>query len=262
MSTIIDIINKKGKEKIVMLTAYEYLTAIYLEKAGVDIVLVGDSSGMVFSGHKDTLPVTLNDIIYHTKAVMRGIKNIPVIVDMPFMSYQESVIEAKKNAGRILKETGAAAVKMEGGLEITDQIKALVDIGIPVMGHTGMQPQSVRKYGGYPVFGKTPEEKEKLINCCKALEKAGVFAIVLEKVKAEVAREITQILKIPTIGIGAGPFCDGQVLVTQDLLGAFLDFKPKFVKQYEKIGEKSIKAIKNFINDVKKGRYPQKKYYY
>lgn len=262
MASINEIVNKKGKEKIIMLTAYEYLTASYLEKAGVDMVLVGDSSGMVFSGYKDTLPVTVDDIIYHTKAVMRGIKSIPVIVDMPFMSYQSSCVDAKKNAGKILKETGAAAVKMEGGIEIIEQVKALVDVGIPVMGHTGMQPQSVRKYGGYPVFGKTPEEKEKLINSCKALEKAGVFLIVLEKVKADVAKEITELLKIPIIGIGSGPFCDGQVLVTHDLLGAFLDFKPKFVKQYEKIGEKSIKAIKNFIMDVKKNKYPSKKYYF
>ncbi len=262
MINLNNIINKKNKEKIIMLTAYEYLTAYYLEKSGVDLILVGDSSGMVFSGYKDTLPVTINDIIYHTKAVMRGVKDIPVIVDMPFMSYQASCADAKKNAGKILKETGAAAVKMEGGIEIVEQIKALIDIGIPVMGHTGMQPQSVRKYGGYPVFGKKPEEKEKLIENCKALEKAGVFAIVLEKVKADVAKEITDMLNIPTIGIGAGPYCDGQVLVTHDLLGAFLDFKPKFVKQYEKIGERSIKAIKNFILDVKKGKYPSKKYYF
>jgi 3-methyl-2-oxobutanoate hydroxymethyltransferase len=262
MLKINEIIQKKGKEKIIMLTAYEYLTAKYLEQAGVDIILVGDSSGMIFSGHKDTLPVTVDDMIYHTKAVMRGAKETPVIVDMPFMSYQVSVEEAKKNAGKILKETGAAGVKMEGGVEICEQVRALLKTGIPVMGHTGMQPQMTRKYGGYPVIGKNEIERKQLIENCKALEEAGVFAIVLEKVKAEVAKEITEFLKIPTIGIGSGPFCDGQVLVTHDLLGAFLDFKPKFVKQYEKIGWRSIKAIKKFIDEVKKEKFPGKNYYF
>jgi 3-methyl-2-oxobutanoate hydroxymethyltransferase len=262
MLTVNEIKNLKGKKKIIILTAYDYLMASYLEKAGVDIILVGDSLGMVFCGYKNTLPVTVDNIIYHIKSVERGAKNTFIVADMPFMSYQASISSAKKNAGRILKETNAKAVKLEGGIEILPQIKALIDIGIPVMGHIGTQPQSVNKYGGYPVAGQTQEEIDALIKNAKELEKAGVFAIVLEKVKAKAAGEITKSLKIPTIGIGSGPWCDGQVLVTYDLLGAFTDFTPKFIKKYDNISLRIINSIKKFIIDVKKKKYPGPKYYF
>lgn len=260
MLTINEIKKIKGKRKIIILTAYDYSMAYYLEKAGVDIILVGDSLGMVFCGYKNTLPVTVDNIIYHIKAVSRGAKNTLIVADMPFMSYQESVFFAKKNAGKILKETSAKAVKLEGGLEILPQIHALIDIGIPVMGHIGTQPQSVNKYGGYPVSGVLHDEKEKLIKTAIELEKAGVFAIVLEKIKSQTAQLITKNVKIPTIGIGSGPWCDGQVLVTHDLIGAFPDFSPKFVKKYDKISERIIIAIKKFIKEVKNKKYPSSKY--
>lgn len=252
----------KSKKKIIMLTAYDYLFAGLIEKAGADIALVGDSLGMVFNGTKTTLSVTVGEMIYHAKAVRAGSKNTFLTVDMPFMSYQASTADAKKNAGRIMKETGAQAVKIEGGAETAAQIKAIVDIGIPVVGHIGTQPQSVNKYGGYVVSGATDEEKKELIENALAIEKAGVFAIVLEKVKAETAAAITKAVKVPTIGIGAGPHCDGQVLVTYDLLGFFEDFNPKFVKKYENMSKKTDVAIKKFIKEVKSGKYPGKKNYY
>jgi 3-methyl-2-oxobutanoate hydroxymethyltransferase len=252
----------KSRKKIIMLTAYDYIFAGLIEKAGADIALVGDSLGMVFNGQKTTLPVTVDEMIYHAKAVRNGAKNTFLAVDMPFMSYQASVIDARKNAGRIMKETGAQAVKLEGGAETTAQIKAIVDIGIPVMGHIGTQPQSVNKYGGYVVSGSTDEETKELIKNALAIEKAGVFAIVLEKVKAEAAAAITKAVKVPTISIGSGPFCDGQVLVTYDLLGFFEDFNPKFVKKYENLAVKTDKALKKFIKEVKTGKYPGKKNYY
>lgn len=262
MLTINEIKKLKGKRKIVALTAYDYLMAYYLEKAGVDIILVGDSLGMVFCGYKTTLPVTIDNIIYHINAVSRGAKNTFIVADMPFMSYQESVISAKKNAGKILKETCAKAVKLEGSIEILPQIKSLIDIGIPVMGHIGTQPQSVNKYGGYPVSGNNPEERDNLIKTAIELEKTGVFAIVLEKIKAKTAALITKNVKIPTIGIGSGPWCDGQILVTYDLIGAFPNFIPKFVKKYDNISQRIIIAIKKFIKDVKNKKYPKSKYYF
>lgn len=252
----------KSKRKIIMLTAYDYIFSGLIEKAGADIALVGDSLGMVFNGRKNTLPVTVDEMIYHAKAVRRGAKNTFLTVDMPFMSYQASVSEARKNAGRILKESGAEAVKVEGGTEISAQIKAIVEIGIPVMGHIGTQPQSVNKYGGYVVSGTTEAEKKELIKNALAIEKAGVFAIVLEKVKTETAAAITEAVKVPVIGIGAGPHCDGQVLVTYDLLGFFEDFNPKFVKKYENMSKKTDVALKKFIKEVKTGKYPGKKNYY
>ena len=262
MLNVRDIRALKSKRKIIMLTAYDYILAGLIEKAGVDIVLVGDSLGMVFNGQKTTLPVTVDEIIYHAKAARNGAKNTFLTVDMPFMSYQASVADAKRNAGRIMKEAGAQAVKVEGGAEIAEQIKAVTDIGIPVMGHIGTQPQSVNKYGGYVVSGATPEEKDELIENALSIEKAGVFAIVLEKVKAETAAAITKAVKIPTIGIGAGPHCDGQVLVTYDLLGYFEDFNPKFVKKYENLAVKTEKALKKFIKEVKTKEYPGRKNYY
>jgi 3-methyl-2-oxobutanoate hydroxymethyltransferase len=252
----------KGSSKITMLTAYEYLTASYLEKAGVDIILVGDSLGMVFQGEKETLPVTVDEIIYHAKAVRRGAPATMVVVDMPFMSYQASTAEAMGNGGKIMKQSGANGIKLEGGVEICPQISALVKAGIPVMAHIGLQPQSVNFYGGYPVQGVSDAEAGRLISDAKELEKAGVFAIVVEKVKASTTKKITASVNVPVIGIGAGPHCDGQVLVTHDMLGAFVDFKPSFVKLYEKQALRSIGAVKRFSAEVKKSAFPSKKYYY
>lgn len=245
-----------------MLTAYDFIFAGLIEKAGADIALVGDSLGMVFNGQKTTLPVTVDEMIYHAKAARRGAKDTFLAVDMPFMSYQESAAQAKKNAGRIMKETGAQAVKIEGGAETAPVIKAITDIGIPVMGHIGTQPQSVNKYGGYVVSGVTDEEKEKLIKDALAIEKAGVFAIVLEKVKSGTAAAVTKAVKVPVIGIGSGPHCDGQVLVTYDLLGFFPDFNPKFVKKYDNLALKAETAIRKFIKEVKAKKYPGRKNYY
>ena len=252
----------KSSKKIVMLTAYDYPMATYLEKAGVDIILVGDSLGMVFQGVKDTLPVTVDEVIYHVRCVKRGAPATMIVADMPFMSYQSSVKQAVTNAGKIMKESGASAVKLEGGKEVCPQVRALVDFGIPVMGHIGLQPQSVNKYGGYPVMGRTPDEKDKLISDAIALEKAGVFSLVIEKAAARTAEEVTEAVKVPVIGIGSGPSCDGQVLVVHDMLGAFPDFKPAFVRQYEKIAERSVKAIQKFSKDVRMGKFPGRKNYY
>ncbi|HDQ25692.1 MAG TPA: 3-methyl-2-oxobutanoate hydroxymethyltransferase [bacterium] len=252
----------KGRKKIVMLTAYDYTMSSLLEKAGVDMILVGDSLGMVFQGNATTLPVTVDEVIYHTKAVMKGAKKTMVVADMPFMSYQASKGAAKKNGGRVIKETGAAAVKLEGGADIIPQVKALVDAGIPVMGHIGMQPQSVKKYGGYPVFGRTPAEEKELVEAAKRLEAAGVFSLVIEKTAARAAGAVTKAVKIPVIGIGAGPECDGQVLVTHDMLGFFEDFKPKFVKRYERLAVRAVKAVKRFSEDVRGKKYPRRKYYF
>ena len=246
----------KGEKKIVMLTAYEYLTASYLKDAGVDMILVGDSAGMVFSGYSNTLPVTVDEIIYHTKAVKRGAGSVPVVSDMPFMSYQAGVRDAKKNAGRIIKEAGADAVKLEGGSGILKQVRALVEMGIPVMGHIGTQPQSVKKYGGYPVSGRTEAEKEVLIKDAAALEKAGVFAIVIEKTESGAAKEITAAVSVPVIGIGSGPYCDGQVLVVHDMLGMYDKFTPKFVKKYADLNSEMKKAFKEYIEEVKSGAFP------
>lgn len=252
----------KGGKKLVMLTAYDYIFGRLIEKAGADIALVGDSLGMVFNGYKSTLPVTVDEMIYHAKAVRNGAPDTFMTVDMPFMSYQASVREAKIAAGRLMKETGAQAVKAEGGEETAATIKAMIEIGVPVMGHIGTQPQSVNKYGGYIVSGVSGADKTLLVKDAQALEKAGVFCIVLEKVKAETAAEITKAVSVPTISIGAGPDCDGQVLVTYDLLGFFEDFKPKFVKHYAKLAGATVKALKKFSSDVKTGKYPGKKYYY
>lgn len=262
MLNIRRIMEFKSGKKLVMLTAYDYIFSRLVEQAGADIVLVGDTLGMVFNGYKTTLPVTVDEMIYHAKAVRNGAANTFMTVDMPFMSYQASAGDAKRSAGRIMKETGAQAVKAEGGAETAATIKAMVDIGIPVMGHIGTQPQSVNKYGGYIVSGATDRDRERLIKDALAIEKAGVFSIVLEKVKAETAAEITKAVTVPTISIGAGPDCDGQVLVTYDLLGLFEDFKPGFVKRYAKLAGTTVKAIKKFSRDVKTGKYPGKKYYY
>lgn len=247
---------KEKKDKITMLTAYDYSTAKLIDEAGVNSILVGDSLGMVCLGYEDTISVTMEDMIHHTRAVSRGVKNALVVADMPFMSYQTSVYDAVVNAGRLMKEGRANAVKLEGGLEVVDQIKAIVDASIPVVAHLGLTPQSVNAFGGFKVQGKSEEAARKLIESAKAVEKAGAFAVVLECVPAKLAKLISEKLTIPTIGIGAGNGCDGQVLVYQDMLGMFSDFVPKFAKQYAKLGDQMKNAFKSYIAEVKDGVFP------
>lgn len=246
---------KQKKEKITMLTCYDYSTAILLDRAGIDMLLVGDSVGVVFSGYENTLPVTVEEILYHTRAVAKGRKNALVVADMPFLSYQSSTEEAVRNCGLMLK-AGAEAVKLEGGLEICELVRKLFLSGIPVMGHIGLTPQSVNVLGGYKVQGKTEETRKKLIESAKALESAGAFSIVLECLPEDVAKEITEILTIPTIGIGAGRYTDGQVLVINDILGMFEGFRPKFVKRYVDLAPQIEKAVKDYIAEVKEGKFP------
>ncbi len=246
---------KQNKEKITMLTCYDYSMALLLDRAGVDMLLVGDSVGVVFSGYENTLPVTFDEILYHTKAVVRGRKNSLVVADMPFLSYQVSIEDAIKNCGLMIK-AGAEAVKLEGGVEVCEVVYKLFQSGIPVVGHIGLTPQSVNILGGYRVQGKTDAAKKKLIDSAKALESAGAFCIVLECVPEEVAKEITEELTIPTIGIGAGRYTDGQVLVINDILGLFEGFRPKFVKRYVDLAPVIEKAAKDYINDVKEGLFP------
>lgn len=255
--TVPDIVKKKQRgEKITCLTAYDYSFARILDQAGVDILLVGDSVGCVFQGQANTLPVTLDEMIYHTRAVVRGRNRSLVIGDMPFLSYQVSRNEAIKNAGRLLQEGGAEGVKLEGGKAIRETLKAIVEIGIPVMGHVGLTPQSVHRFGGYKVQGKNVHEREAIIGDALAVEDAGAFAVVLEGMPLDLAKEIAERLTIPTIGIGAGPHCDGQVLVIHDMLGLFDDFTPKFVKRYADIKEVMTGAVKNFIADVRDRKFP------
>ncbi|MFR5264832.1 3-methyl-2-oxobutanoate hydroxymethyltransferase [Clostridium sp.] len=247
---------KEKNERITMLTAYDYSMAKLMDNAGINGLLVGDSLGMVCLGYEDTLSVTMEDIIHHTKAVARGAKNSLIVADMPFMSYQTSVYDAVVNAGRIIKEGHAQAIKLEGGLEVCDKIEAIVKASIPVMGHIGLTPQSVNVFGGFKVQGKNEEAAKRIIEEAIAIEKAGAFAIVLECVPAKLAKIITDKLTIPTIGIGAGVGCDGQILVYQDMLGMYSDFKPKFVKQYENIGEKINSALTKYIEEVQDGVFP------
>lgn len=247
---------KANKEKLTMLTAYDYSTAKLIDSCGINGILVGDSLGMVCLGYEDTLSVTMEDMIHHTKAVSRGVESTLVVADMPFMSYQTSVYDAVVNAGRLIKEGRAHAIKLEGGLEVYEQIKAIVNSSIPVMGHIGLTPQSVNAFGGFKVQGKSEEAARKLIEDALAIEKAGAFAIVLEGVPSKLATVITEKVNIPTIGIGAGKDCDGQILVYQDMLGMFSDFTPKFVKKYESLGIKMKYAFKNYIDEVKRGDFP------
>lgn len=247
---------KEKNERITMLTAYDYSMAKLMDNAGINGLLVGDSLGMVCLGYEDTLSVTMEDIIHHTKAVARGAKNSLIVADMPFMSYQTSVYDAVVNAGRIIKEGHAQAIKLEGGLEVCDKIEAIVKASIPVMGHIGLTPQSVNVFGGFKVQGKNEEAAKRIIEEAIAIEKAGAFAIVLECVPAKLAKIITDKLTIPTIGIGAGAGCDGQILVYQDMLGMYSDFKSKFVKQYENIGEKINSALTKYIEEVQDGVFP------
>ncbi len=261
--TVVTLTEKKKKgEPIVMITAYDYPSAQMVDEAGVDIILVGDSLGMVVLGYENTLPVTMEDMLRHTAAVVRGTKRAMVVGDMPFMSYQLSPEQALENAGRFIKEAGAHAVKLEGGEEVLDAIKKITSAGIPVMGHIGLTPQSIHRIGGYRVQGREKEQAEKLKKDAKLLEEAGCFSIVLEAVPMELAKEITQTLSIPTIGIGAGPHCDGQVLVYHDVLGIFQEFKPKFVKRYANLREKIIGAVSEYVDEVRKGKFPDETHSY
>jgi 3-methyl-2-oxobutanoate hydroxymethyltransferase len=247
---------KQTGEKIAMLTAYDYLVAKYLDQVGVDIILVGDSLGNVVHGYETTLPVTIDDMIYHAKAVKRGVKNALIVVDMPFMSFQTSIDDAVRNAGRIMKEVGVGAVKLEGGAYIADIVKHLVKIGIPVMGHLGLTPQAINKFGTYEVRATTNDEADELICDAKVLADAGVFSIVLEKIPAKLAKKVTESISIPTIGIGAGPNCDGQVLVVYDMLGLTEEFKPRFVRRYSELAKIMRQAFQAYITDVKTKRFP------
>ncbi|MCL5028520.1 MAG: 3-methyl-2-oxobutanoate hydroxymethyltransferase [Bacteroidetes bacterium] len=247
---------KKKGIKISVLTAYDFITANILDQAGIEIILVGDSLGNVFQGNETTLPVTMDEMIYHTKAVAKGVSRAMVVVDMPFMSYQLSVDEGFRNAGRIMKETSASAVKLEGGVRVAETIRKITEAGIPVMGHIGLTPQSIHQFGSYRERGKDEEEASEILRDAKAVEEAGAFAIVLEKIPASLAQKITNSLTIPTIGIGAGVHCDGQVLVTPDMLGLNVDFHPRFVRHYAKLAEEISTAVKNYIDDVKNKKFP------
>jgi 3-methyl-2-oxobutanoate hydroxymethyltransferase len=250
---------KETGEKIAMLTAYDYLVAKYLDQVGTDIILVGDSLGNVVHGYETTLPVTVDDMIYHAKAVKRAVKNALIVVDMPFMSFQASIDDAVRNAGRIMKEVGVGAVKLEGGAYIADIVRHLVKIGIPVMGHLGLTPQAINKFGTYEVRATTKQEAEELLQDAKILADAGIFALVLEKIPAELAKKVTKSISIPTIGIGAGPNCDGQVLVVYDMLGLTEEFKPRFVRRYSELAETMRDAFRLYINDVKSNKFPTNK---
>lgn len=247
---------KENGEKLTMLTAYDYSTAKLIDEAGINMILVGDSLGMVVLGYEDTLSVTMEDMIHHTAAVARGAKNAFLVADMPFMSYQTSVYDAVVNAGRLMKEGRAQAVKLEGGKEVVEHIRAITNASIPVVGHLGLTPQSLNAFGGFKVQGKSEEAAKKLIEDALAIEEAGAVAMVLECVPAKLAELISKKVKIPTIGIGAGAGCDGQVLVYQDMLAMFSDFKPKFVKHFGQIGEQMKAAFAQYSEEVKSGAFP------
>lgn len=247
---------KNNHTKLAMLTAYDYSTAKLQDEAGIHGILVGDSLGNVILGYEDTISVTMEDMIHHGAAVARGAKNALVVVDMPFMSYQTSVYDAVVNAGRLMKEGRANAVKLEGGVSVCPQIKAITDAGIPVMAHLGLTPQSINAFGGFKVQGKNEAAARKLIDDAKAVEKAGAFALVLECVPAKLAKIISEQLTIPTIGIGAGAGCDGQILVYQDMLGMFSDYTPKFVKRFAEVGSVMKEAFASYIKEVQAETYP------
>lgn len=247
---------KNNNEKITMLTAYDYSTAKLMDQSGINCILVGDSLGMVMLGYPDTLSVTMEDMIHHTKAVTRGCTETFVVADMPFMSYQTSVYDAVVNAGRLIKEGGAQCVKLEGGLEVCPQIEAIVKASIPVMAHLGLTPQSVNAFGGFKVQGKDEEAARRILQEALAVQEAGAFAVVLECVPAKLAALISAKLEIPTIGIGAGNGCDGQVIVYQDMLSMYGGFKPKFVKQYANLGEQMKEAFSEYIRETQDGSFP------
>ena len=247
---------KEDGKKISMLTAYDYSTAKLMDEAGIHGILVGDSLGNVMLGYEDTIPVTMQNMITFGSAVSRGAKNALVVIDLPFMSYQISTAQALENAGRLMKEAGADAVKLEGGASVCPQIKAITDAGIPVMAHIGLTPQSVNVFGGFKIQGKSREAALKLIEDAKNVEEAGAFAVVLEGIPSSVAEIITNSINIPTIGIGAGAECDGQILVNQDMFGMFSDFTPKFVKRYAEIGKEMKRAIADYMEEVEDGVFP------
>ena len=253
---------KQRGEKIPMLTAYDYSTAKLVDAVGVPLILVGDSLGMVVLGYESTIPVTMEEMIHHTKAVVRGTERALVVGDMPFMTYHTSVEDALRNAARFIQEGGAQAIKLEGGEIVADKVKRLVECGIPVQGHIGLTPQSVHQLGGFKVVGKTPEVAVRLLNDAKALEQAGVFSIVLEAVPAPLSKLITEKVSVPTIGIGAGPDCDGQVQVVSDILGLFTDFVPKHAKQYAKLAEAIRAAVGDYVSEVQAGSFPTAKQSY
>ena len=250
---------KSQGRKITMLTAYDATMSRLLDAAGVDVLLVGDSLGMVVLGYEDTIPVTMDDMLHHTRAVVRGARRALVLADLPFLSYQVSSAEAVRNAGRLL-QAGAAAVKLEGGAVVAETVRHVVQAGIPVMGHIGLTPQSVRAVGGYRYTGKTAEESDRLLADAHALQGAGVFSLVLECMTDEAAARITSELKIPTIGIGAGPHCDGQVLVSYDMAGLFEGFTPRFVKRYADLGSEIKRAAGAYAEDVRNGRFPAREH--
>ena len=261
--TVLDLQRMKTKsQKISMITAYDYSMAKMVDAGGVDAVLVGDSVGMVFQGHSDTLSVTMEDMIYHSKCVSRGLATAHLVVDMPFMSYQTSVVDAVRNAGRLLKEGHAQSVKLEGGKSVAPQIKAIVDAGIPVVAHLGLTPQAIHALGGFKVQGKGDDAQKKLKEDAVAVQKAGASLLVLEMVPASLAKEITELLDIPTVGIGAGVHCDGQVLVCNDLLGFDLSFKPKFLKRYAELEPEMISAVSQYVADVQSMQFPTKEHSY
>ncbi len=247
---------KRQSRKITMLTAYDATMAALLDRAGIDALLVGDSLGMVVLGHETTIPVTLEAVIHHAAAVTRGARRALVIADLPFLTYQLSAEQALQNAGRLLQEGGVHAVKLEGGRALAGVVRRLVEAGIPVMGHLGLTPQSVHQLGGFGAVGKTEEEAARIFEDARVLQQAGAFAIVLESIPAELAMRITADLTIPTIGIGAGPHCDGQVLVSYDAFGLFDRFVPRFVKQYANLGEMILKGAQEYIEDVQRGSFP------
>jgi 3-methyl-2-oxobutanoate hydroxymethyltransferase len=251
---------KQKGEKITMLTAYDYSTAKIIDEAGIPLILVGDSLGMVMLGYESTIPVTMEEMLHHTKAVVRGTKQAMIIGDMPFMTYHLSVEQALRNAARFIQEAGAQAVKLEGGVTVAEKVRRVVECGIPVMGHIGLTPQSVYQLGGLKVQAKSLETATRLIEDAQALDQAGVFSIVLEAVPHKLASLVTQKVSVPTIGIGAGPGCDGQVQIINDMLGSFTDFVPKHAKQYAKLTDIIRKAVTEYDNEVKAGTFPTEKH--
>ncbi len=253
---------KQKGEKIAMLTSYDYSMASIVDEGGVDVILVGDSASNVMAGHETTLPITLDQMIYHAQSVVRAVKRALVVVDLPFGSYQGNSKEALNSAIRIMKESGAHAVKLEGGLEIRESIERIITAGIPVMGHLGLTPQSIYKFGTYTVRAKEEAEAEKLKQDIMVLQDAGCFSVVLEKIPAKLAEEVSKAVKIPTIGIGAGPHCDGQVLVINDMIGLTKGFKPRFLRQYLNLFDQINGAVQAYVKDVKSGEFPDEKEQY
>lgn len=247
---------KKRGIKISALTAYDFITAKLLDDAGIELILVGDSLSNVFQGNDTTLPVTMDEMIYHTKAVTKATKRAMVIVDMPFMSYQLSIDEGFRNAGRIMKETSAGGVKLEGGARVAETVRKITEAGIPVMGHIGLTPQSIHQFGSYRERGRSEKEANEILNDAKVIEEAGAFSVVLEKIPASLAKRVTESLKIPTIGIGAGNECGGQILVTPDMLGLNTDFHPRFVRYYATLAETIDKSVRQYIDDIRHSQFP------